>query len=270
MYTQFLKNMDQKISDLPLNIVKALVDSKMLPSAFADSESLPDVKPNIMAPPQHDRKDFLKVKHWDQGLYNKLRKTKKGEKDVDDESATTSCYMEDENGDSIPESTRSAARAKARGFWTELFKTNKDYLLYSKLDNETRDKYIALMENAYPWLRYCENNWKAGMIWQNHYKDWYSSAKKNAGEKAAKEKAAKEKVERENMATEGDVIDIDDDTNDDQDGQEPPAKRPRVDGETSAPKRRRVEEDEPTPPSSAYVHNNYYQANEGMFADCII
>ena len=94
------------------------------------------------------------------------------------------------------------------------------------------------MKKVFPWLRYCENHWKASMIWQN------CLALSNAIEEDARIKAAEKKA-----AAEGEVIDVDADDDVGQDGQEKPSnsKRPRIDGEASEPKRRRVQNDKPAP-----------------------
>ena len=152
----------------------------------------------------------------------------------------TSCFMEDENGMAIPETQKSAARAKAKSFWVKLFNKGEAPTSYSKASIDIQDEYIALMENNFPWLRYCEAHWKSAQIWRINYSDWLITAEKD--------KAKREKAEKEKAAAEGKVIDVDADDNS-QDNQNVPSKRPQVDGETSDPKRPRIEEDKPTPPT---------------------
>ena len=101
-----------------------------------------------------------------------------------------------------------------------------------------RDKFVLLMEKNHPWLRYCENHWKADRIWANHYPNWY--------------KTAIEGKLRAN-AVPGEVIDVDSVDIDIQGPQkttlkrhvvhtktDDPQKRPRVEEDESAPRRRRV------------------------------
>ena len=257
------------INDLPSNIARSLANTTTSPLASSDSSDS-DSKPRIIKLlPQLDRKKFLKVNHWTQEIYLARRKNVKSEEaegsiDPDDPEpgssevkvSTTSCYMEDENGAQLPESQKAAARTKARTFWIKLFKAGKAPPSHGKLDIDIKDEYIALMEDSFPWLRYCENHWKSDQIWRNHYSDWLRKAIE-AKEKAEKEKAAKEKAEKEKASAEGEIIDVDADNGN---GQEEPSswsqvdsktsepKRRQVDGEMSKPKRRRVEEDEHVPP----------------------
>ena len=260
-----------KIDDLPSTLAKYLSNVGTTPTTLPAAPAAPanphlfSSGPTIEPPPQLNRKDFPHVKHWTPRYFTSLRKGVKEEENegsLDTHGATSagsskrsgkkestsSCFMEDENGEPIPEHTRSAARSKAKGFWIEIFAKGIAPATYGKAGIDMRNQYISLMENTFPWLRYCENHWKADQIWRNGYPDWYSRAlieQEKEKEKAAKEKAAKEKV-----AMEGEVIDVDADVGDSQDNKEGSSKRPRVDDETnSEPKRRRVEEDQATPPS---------------------
>ena len=282
-YQQFLGGMNQQlatiatgIADLPSNIAKSLANVGTSPSTTFDPSPI-ESKPRISKLlPQLDRKNFQNVVHWEQTLYNRLRKKAKSAEE-DDESdtedttpgtsatssdssgkkvSTLSCYMEDENGVVFRRSQQDAARAKAKGYWIKLWNKGQAPPSHGHLDIDINEEYIAIMEDTFPWLRYCENHWKSEQIWRNHYSNWYSGkltdekekAEKAAKEKAEKEKAEKEKAEKEKAAkeaAEGEVIDVDADSSHTQ-GES--SKRRQVDGETSKPKRRRVEEVESTPP----------------------
>ena len=152
--------------------------------------------------------------------------------------------MEDKNGAPIPESQKSAARAKAKGYWLKLFNNGIAPSSHGKADIDIKDSYIALMEDAFPWLHYCKNHWKCEQIWRNHYSYWYGNTLKLERKKAvAREKAAMEKA-----AAEGKIIDVDASDSNSQESQERSSKRPRVDEEMSETKHRRVDEVELTPP----------------------
>jgi hypothetical protein len=116
---------------------------------------------------------------------------------------------------------------------------------HREVDVDINTEYIVLMENAFPWLRLCENHWKSEQIWRNHYTGWLGGAIRRAEKAKAKVKA---KAAKEKAGTEGEVIDVDADADNGQSGREKLSKRPREDGEASEPKRRRVEEAEPAPP----------------------
>ena len=288
-YNLFLKGMGEQITtlitgveNLPTKIIKALPTSSSSPS-----------KPKIELLPQLDRCQFPKIKYWPKREYRKRKKGKAkatSEDDEDDDpslgdpslgdpslgdpslddpslddpslddpeaesakSSVTSCYMEDENGDPIPESERDAARAKAKAFWIKLFKNKIAPVKFGAADLDIKEEYYLLMESSFPWLRYCENRWKAEQLWRNHYPPWYhgelkreqeakDKAAKKAAQRAAREtaqKATKEAVEK--AAAEGNLIEVDLDSGDVQDDQGKSPKRPRPDDEESGqPKRRRV------------------------------
>ena len=155
--------------------------------------------------------------------------------------STTSCYMEDKNGEQQPEYIKDAARATARGFWIKLLNEGKAPTHFGILDLYLKNEYISMMEREYPWLRYCTNHWKAEQLWRNHYPPWYGPAMKKEAKRKAKEAAEK-------AAAEGRVINVDSDNDSDQGGQGEPSKRPRSDDETiNEPKRHRVEDVKSTP-----------------------
>ena len=251
-----------KIDDLPSTLAKYLSNIGTTPTtlhATASADPYPSIsEPKLVVPPPLDPKDYPNVKHWTPKDYNAKRKkvkseeeggesldanapapgtSKKSRKRPSGEVSVLSCFMEDENGEQIPESTKSAARGKAKEFWIKLVRRGIAPSRHSEADIDIRDEYLAIMETSFPWLRYCDNHWKAHQIWRNNYSDWYNP-KKGKGKGKDKE------------AAEGEVIDVDADAGDSQDNQEGSSKRPRVDDEASSEaKRRRVEEDKSTPPS---------------------
>lgn len=247
------------INDLPTNIAKALASTGTTPSA-APASSSSTFAAEIKLLPHLDRTKHPKVVHWDRRIYKLLRKkTRKDGRSEDDEdendededddpqiveaSATavhakltakgisiTSCYMENEDGEQMSESNKTAARSRARKFWTKLSNNGgTPPTSLGKADSDVRDAFVACMEGAFPWLRFCENHWKAEQIWINHYGSWLVSWKKSAGGGVAVKAEA----------------DADDES--DEDGRKKAPKRPQQGGETSKSKRPRVDEKEPTP-----------------------
>ena len=270
---QKISDIATKIDDIPSILAKHLADVMTTLPATPTDPHLLSSGPKIVVPPQLNRKDFPKVVHWTQGYYNSLRKATKAEEEAVESLgsdapmpgsskrsckksgqkgvSTLSCFIEDKNGEQIPEDTKDAARAKAKAFWVKLFNRGIAPPCHGEADINIQEGFQAHMENAFPWLRYCENHWKTDQIWRNHYSDWYRTKKNaEAKEKAEQEKAAREKAAREKAAAEGEVIDVDTDSpGSSQEVQEGSSKRPRVDDETSEPKRCRVEEVQSTPPS---------------------
>jgi len=250
------------IKELPAIIIASLADAKPVLSTPSDPLA-PTSGPVIELLPELDPALYPDVNHWTNVWYNQLKKGKgKLEGDEDDvdindlEPGTSKkeprskgkvsvilSYMEKEDGTQQDEVTKDAARATARGFWLRLLKAGKAPLTFGRLEVGIKHEYIMLMEKTYPWLRLCANHWKAEQIGHNHYSQWYPGAAKNEAERVAKEAAAK-------AAAEGRIIDVDADSNDNQDSQGKLPKRPRPDDETRESKRRRVEKvQEPEPPS---------------------
>lgn len=247
------------INDLPTSIAKALASTGATPSAAPGSPSS-TFAAQVKLLPQPDRKGFPKVVHWDRAIYKRLRKKtrKDGRSDDDDDDdenggddpqivearatavhaelaakkiSITSCYMEDENGEQISECNKTAARSRARKFWTKVSRNGgTPPTSLGKADTDVRDAFVACMEDAFPWLRFCENHWKAEQIWINHYGSWLVSMKKSAGGGVAVKAEAN----------------VDDGSGEDDQKKAP--KRPQEGGETSKSKRPRVDEKEPTPP----------------------
>ena len=236
------------IEDLPFNLAKTLADV-MASSSMATGSPTGNFNARTILLPQLDRRDFKKVVHWTPELYYALRKNKakkdEEESEVDEPlsgtssrsskgNSTLSCYMEDENGNPIPEYQRDAARYKARIFWNGLLKKGRAPASGQKIDLQIREEFVLMMEESFPWLRYCENHWKCDRLWTNHYSQWYNlplKGKKVKGEPG--ELGAKKGT--------GEVFDVDIIDINPLDTQEHP-KRHRVDDETNEPKRRRVED----------------------------
>ena len=253
---QQLATISAGFNDLPTNIARALPSAGTTPPA-APGSSASTVVVQVKPLPQLDRKDYENVVHWDRGMYKRLRKMSKKDERPEEEDGDepeegdpqiearaaamrskltakkiriTSCYMEDENGEQMPELQKTAARSRARGFWTKVSRNGgTPPASLGKADSDVRDSFVAYMEEGFPWLRFCENHWKSEQIWINHYGSWLTAFKNPAR---------------------GAVVKAEDDADDegDEDGQKKAPKRPQEGGETSKSKRPRVDEKEPTPP----------------------
>ena len=253
---QQLAALSAGMNDLPTNIARTLASAGIPPSA-APGSSASTLPPRAKLPPQLERTDYPGVVHWDRALYKRLRKISKEakaeEEDGDDQGSddplvveaqavklhtklktsgvpVTSCYMEDETGEQVPDSQKKAARNRARSFWLKIAKNGETPpASLGKADSDTRDAFVVCMEEGFPWLRYCENYWKSEQIWINHYGSWLVSLKATAGGAVVK--------------TEPDA-----DEEDDEDNQKKAPKRSQEGGETSKSKRPRVDEKEPALP----------------------
>jgi hypothetical protein len=258
IYSATLMGMGQQLAAISAGIGGIAAGAGTTPSV------VPGLPPatfpgRVQLPQQPDREDFPKIVHWDRELYKRLRKLSKGAKggkpeqeDSDDHghgdpeliqaraikihkelvatgTAITSCYMEDADGTQISVPQKHAARGRAKGFWNGLVQDRATPpASLGKVDSETRDRFVALLEKEFPWLGYCESHWKAEQIWINHYGSWLKNLRKEGGV-AVKAEA--------NSDDEDEVGD-----------EEKAPKRPQEGGETSKSKRPRVDEKESTPP----------------------
>jgi len=264
-YDQLFNALSQQVStiaaglnNLPANIAASLANMQPTPSTTGSVSISP--KPMVELLPPLDRLKYEKTKHWTPVTYFKLKsgevKVEEDEGDIDLDNlnpgtsangsgssvktSITSCYMEDENGEQQPKTTKDAARATARGFWIKLLKDGMAPTTFGGLDVNLKHEYINLMESNYPWLRLCENHWKAERIGHNHYSPWYTGAVKKQAEEAAAAAASK-------AAAEGRVIDVDADNGGGQYSEGTTSKRPRLDDQTGVSKHRRVDKIKPTP-----------------------
>ncbi|KAF9785315.1 hypothetical protein BJ322DRAFT_1020861 [Thelephora terrestris] len=224
---------------------------------------LPSVAPLASTPtpmqtrellPQLDRADYLAVTMWENQEY--LGHRKGGRRGGEDEpekrpkGSILSSYMEDENGNEVPDSTKSAVRKKARALFQLLLHTNIAPATWGAAPLNAQTELIFRLEKEFPFLRLCANHWKADMVATNSYSQWYKRA---VGRDVAT--AVKVKVEA-NV----DVIDIDDSDEGGSSKRPHPedisaraSKRPRVEKIDSLPTPRPL----PTPVSS--------QRQKGLF-----
>jgi hypothetical protein len=82
-------------------------------------------------------------------------------------------YLEQENGDPIPEETVRAMRKVLRGAWSELVQRKLAPLTWGKLATTGRDLVHGLMEAAFPFLRFANNGWKVERMATKTYSSWH-------------------------------------------------------------------------------------------------
>lgn len=207
--------------------------------------------------PELNQEDYINIKNWYPTEYSQGRKgRKKGDKDPSAQ-AHLSSFMEDEDGNPIPDLTRDAARETARGFFAELLSRNSAPASWGGISISLNHSLINLLETQYPFLRLCSNHWKAKQLATNSYSQWY---KRNVIKKAAiqtKEEIGKGKGKGKETeeSSDAEVIDLDEneqntgnarskrpmDINDSAPG---PSKRPRIEDprttSTSLPRPSRI------------------------------
>lgn len=217
--------------------------------------------------PRLEPGDFKGLQHWFPKNYRALRKKAKTEdganEDVFDDlgtvldaeqkpepkkkAVTLCCFLEDKNGNPIPETDKTAILATAASFWSYLVGKGKAPRSYRHCDVETRSLWRVLMESNFECVRYCDNYWKLDQIWINYYPSWIKTVCKQ--EQKAKEAAA------------DDVIDIEDNDDNNSNGtgdtgedaeitkNNTNKRGPPDGGETSKSKRPRAKEPEKSTPS---------------------
>jgi hypothetical protein len=197
--------------------------------------------------PQLDRALYPSVRLWDQDQYQGNRKggRRGGEDDHKEKprGSVLSSYMEDENGEDVPEATRKAVRKMARGLFELLLTHKKAPATWGSAPLDAQTELIFRLETQYPFLRLCANHWKADMVATNSYSQWYSRAVgRDAANNARKTAQIAIKVE-----SDIEVINIDADDTGDENGS---SKRPQAkDNNTRASKRPRVEKTKSPPPT---------------------
>ena len=190
--------------------------------------------------PQLDRANYKNVRHWDPDEYKGIRKGgNRGGKALSTDTPRTSVlssYMEDQNGDKIPESIKRAVRHTAKGFFEGLLQRNDAPAAWGNVPLDVRHQFLNILERNFPFLRLCEGHWKANQVATNSYSQWYGNAADRRAAFQAK-KASKVKV----------VIEVDANKQD----METTSKRSRGKGDNipGPSKRPRVEGTQPTPPS---------------------
>ena len=141
--------------------------------------------------------------------------------------------MEDENGEEVPESTKEAVRMTARAFFELLLENDRAPTVWGSAPVDIRNEYLCVMETNYPFLRYCQDHWKALKVATNSYSQWLSNSTSRTAATKGKRRARSE------------VIDVDADEDDSGEASNRPkdteedapgtSKRPRVGGDRSAP-----------------------------------
>ena len=132
-------------------------------------------------PPQLDHEQYPDVRQWFPTDYNDRRKVGKGTGEGGSaadgpKSPVLSSYMEDEHGRLVPMSTRAAIRAMAKDFFWKILRDGRAPAKWGDAGLDVSNELICLLETNYPWLRLCQDHWKAKKVATNSYSQWYSDA----------------------------------------------------------------------------------------------
>ena len=140
-------------------------------------------------PPELDPKDFPNVKNWYQKDYNSKQKTGKQDRTTDSEdeddsdkpkTSILSSYMVDENGNQMPEHKKMATRNVAREFFHKILMKKRAPDTWSRIPTDCKYELFYRLETKSPFLRYCDDHWKANMVAINSYSQWRKNFVKKA------------------------------------------------------------------------------------------
>ena len=240
-----IKNLAENVKNLPARMEASLTNPPGSSSSTLRFTNLPL--------PQLDPNNYPNVKMWFPGSYKDIRKTGKtvkednegrshacqeldAKKDVGErpKSSILSSYMEDKDGNEVPEKIKDAVRKEAKLFFNLLLENGRAPIVWGDASIDVSNELVHALETKFEFLRLCDDHWKALQVATNSYSQWHVKA---IGRKTT---ALKNRVD-------GEVIDVDADVNGDRPSKRAPAenndtrqsKRPRVEGTQSAPSRPR-------------------------------
>ena len=165
----------EKLGD---KIERTRSDVKKIANKFLDHvPSPPNTTPSPESEPStiplHPSKDdYPLIEHWEPTAWNALRHTKKGSSSPQVADSINTLFWEDGNGGLIPSSRRSRVTRDLRAIWQDLLEKGKRLDCISKIGWEVREDYRTRIEALYPWLRLCEDHWKADQLWTNYFSGW--------------------------------------------------------------------------------------------------
>ena len=112
------------------------------------------------------------MNNWTQEGYNKRRHSSRGDTPDKGDGPVSCQYMEDQFGNVLPLSKRSAVGKEAKGWWQDQVDSDKTLRTLRVTGTGLRDQFRTHMENKFPWLRLCEDHWKADRVWSDYFSKW--------------------------------------------------------------------------------------------------
>ena len=121
--------------------------------------------------PQLDRAKYPNIVHWFEQLYHAYRKGKQDDKNEPGKpsSSMLSRYMENKDGSEVPELMKKIIRKRARDVFEHLLQEGMASSHWKHATFEVEQFLICVLEAKFPFLRLCENHWKAKMVTTNCY-----------------------------------------------------------------------------------------------------
>jgi hypothetical protein len=224
-------------------------DVKKIAANILNRASEPTQGPAVEAAiPFHPRReDYPLVKHWTSGIWKSMRHPKKGTKPERGEDPTLCLFWEDALGQVISLDRRRSVLRTLRTFWQGTHNKGVPVNTLTNIGLGLLQEYRTFMENEYPWLRLCEDHWKADQIWINNFTAWTPATPPKGKSPIA---AEPESIKRTHSVDEMEAG---------------PSKRPKTIGEdkplSSRPKPTRIPAKVRLFPPDTYTTAKYIQAN---------
>ena len=141
------------------------------PDTTPSPEAVPGADSSSAIPPNPSRENFPLIEHWEPDAWIALRHSKKGSPLQGVDSINVQ-FWEDGTGGLIPPSRRSRVTRDLRSIWQDLLEKGKRLDCISKIGWEVREEYRTRIEALHPWLRLCDDHWKADQLWTNYFSGW--------------------------------------------------------------------------------------------------
>ena len=145
----------------------------MLQSNASSTGSVPSLLPQL-------NKDNYRTKHWAREEHLEHRKNGR----ESGKGPILSEFMEDGQGNPIPEPVRKDARLMARGYFDKLLRDHQQPETWGAMPLDNRHELFNLLETHFEWLRYCDGHWKVDKLCQNVYSPWHSNVQEQCAKAA--------------------------------------------------------------------------------------
>ena len=118
------------------------------------------------------KEDFKHIKWWEPFQWQVIKSSMEP-RDFGVKNPIISLYMEDENGQPIPESTKKALCRDLYRYQNDLYSSGSDDLCpYGELGLDRKDHFQNHFKGSYPWLRLCASHWKVDQLWLSYFHTW--------------------------------------------------------------------------------------------------
>jgi hypothetical protein len=135
------------------------------------SESTPEA--DITSIPSSPRwEDFLDVAYWRLETWLAVQHPKRGGTPDKGEDPVNCLFWEDASGNILPPTKRKAVTQDMRMYWQKLHNDGVILDNFTNIGMDICENFRTFMEGKHPWLRLCDNHWKADRLWINHFSGW--------------------------------------------------------------------------------------------------